>query len=53
MNSGANHEPGTDMEILAPVVAEAYDLHLETAPFSILAETGKATMVFSQAAVTT
>ncbi|MGC2871944.1 hypothetical protein ACDL92_01435 [Ihubacter sp. mB4P-1] len=30
MNSGANHEPGTDMEILAPVVAEAYDLHLET-----------------------
>lgn len=30
MDSGANHEPGTDMEILAPIVAEKFDLDLKT-----------------------
>ncbi|MCI8609327.1 MAG: hypothetical protein HFE73_06755 [Firmicutes bacterium] len=30
IDSGANHEPGTDMVILAPIVAKKYDLNLRT-----------------------
>ena len=30
VDSGANHAPGTDMEILAPIVAEKYALNLKT-----------------------
>lgn len=30
INCGANHEPGTDMVLLAPVVAKKFDLYLKT-----------------------